>query len=366
MLDVELRPKTFARQTTGAPPTMKQIRVCIYGGTDLQGTSTKFISKLSYKILASMPSIIVTGGFRHSNKKPHAISTDVAALRGARKFADQRQVKLKDCFEAWIPDPSLDSRPDVRGAVRMSESDGITPRVIEGRTPLGRRLAMVGGVDLVVTISGTQHTEVVVEQALDLGLPVLPIPNAGGDSEELLKKYRVQIAAKFQQGVLDHCLDKVSQTIASDPDAAATEVVKLIRTAKLGRCFVLIPFDAEHDNLYESTIEPAIAKYMIPVRLDRLPHSGAIYTNFADAMESSSAVVADITTMNENVMYEIGYSHGRGLEPLIYTRKEERREELPVYFRTLNIRLASSVMPVNVLIEDYLSGVKEKRRTHLT
>ena len=68
---------------------------------------------------------------------------------------------------------------------------------------------------------------------------------------------------------------------------------------------------------------------MIPVRLDRLPDSGAIYTNFADAMQSSSAVIADITTMNKNIMYEIGYAHGRGLKPLIYTRKEEREKSCP-------------------------------------
>jgi hypothetical protein len=58
----------------------------------------------------------------------------------------------------------------------MSETDHITVRVMTGRTPLGRRLTMVAGVDMVVTISGRQHTEVVVEQALELGVPLLPIP----------------------------------------------------------------------------------------------------------------------------------------------------------------------------------------------
>ena len=61
---------------------MRKIRVCIYGGTDLQGTRTGFISALAYKILDSMPAVIVTGGFLHSNKKPKAVSTDIAALRG--------------------------------------------------------------------------------------------------------------------------------------------------------------------------------------------------------------------------------------------------------------------------------------------
>ena len=54
-------------------------------------------------------------------------------------------------------------------------------QVILGRTPLGRRLAMVAGVAIVITISGKRHTEVVVEQGLDLGVPVLRCPNTGGD-----------------------------------------------------------------------------------------------------------------------------------------------------------------------------------------
>lgn len=340
---------------------MRRMRVCIYGGTDLQGTPPRFISALAYKILDSSSAVIVTGGFHHSNEKPMAVSTDVAALRGAQRYAAERGKDLKDCYEAWIPEPDLDSRPDVKGAVRMSEADGIAVRLIAGRTPLGRRLAMVAGVDVVVTISGRQHTEVVVEQALELGVPVLPIPNAGGDSEDLLIKYRKRIAASFDPGALDRCLAEISQAIDSNPEIAAGAVVDLIQTAKVGRCLVLIPYDDEHDSLYKSTIEPAVARHMIPIRLDRLPNSEAIYTSFADAIQSSSAVIADITTLNENVMYEIGYSHGRGLTPLIYTRDASRLTRLPVYFRTLNVRLATGTTPVNILIEDYLRSLKTTR-----
>jgi hypothetical protein len=127
---------------------------------------------------------------------------------------------------------------------------------------------------------------------------------------------------------------------------------------------VLIPYDDEHDSLYTSTIEPAVARHMIPIRLDRLPKSEAIYTSFADAIQSSSAVVADITALNENVMYEIGYSHGRGLTPLIYTRDAARLTQLPVYFRTLNVRPVSGTTPLNILIEDYLCSLKTTRRLH--
>jgi hypothetical protein len=127
---------------------------------------------------------------------------------------------------------------------------------------------------------------------------------------------------------------------------------------------VLLPFDVEHDALYASMIEPAVTRHMIPVRLDRLPSSDAIYTSFADAIQSCSAVIADITTLNENVMYEVGYTHGRGLTPLIFTRDEARLGQLPVYFRTLNVRLASTDTTADAMIEEYLRSIKLRRRSN--
>ena len=340
---------------------MRHLRICIYGGTDLQGTPTEFISTLAYKILDSMEAVIVTGGFYHSGEKPRAISTDVAALTGARRYAEDRGVALKDLYEAWLPEPSLD-RKDGQGVVRMTQADNITIRVMTGRTSLGRRLGMVAGVDMVVTISGKVHTEVVVEQALELGIPVLPIPIAGGDSRNLLQKYHNRIAASFEEGALDTCLNELRTE--SDLEKAAGAVVDLLQTAKVGKCLVLLPYDDDHNRLYKETIEPAVAKQMIPVRLDHLPRSEAIYTSFADAIRSSSAVIADITELNENVMYEIGYAHGCGLSPLIYTQDQARLSQLPVYFRTLNVRLASRETPVEKLIDEYLTSLKDPHRLH--
>jgi hypothetical protein len=336
---------------------MRRARVCIYGGTDLKGAPTRFIAALAYRVLRSMDAVIVTGGFHHSNDEPTAISTDVAALEGARRFAAESGRRLDECYEAVIPERAMDKRPDVDGAVRLTEQDGIAVRVMPGRTPLGRRLAMVAGDDLVITISGRRHTEVVVEQALELGVPVLPIPDAGGDSEDLLKEYRRRIAGSFADGALDVCLGQVSRSIGHDPELAARAVVDLVRTAKVGRCLVLMPYDPELSEQY-GAVEKAVAEHMFPLRLDQLPESGAIYASFADAIRSSSAVIADITRLNENVMYEIGYAHGHGLTPLIYTRDPARLERLPVYFRTLNVHVATDGTSVKRLIDDYLRSVK--------
>jgi hypothetical protein len=343
---------------------VRRLRVCIYGGTDLQGMPSGFISALAYQILNSMPSVIVTGGFVRSDKNREAVSTDAAALQGARRYAQDKGVNLKDCYEAWIPEPSLDGRRHDEGVVRMTDEDGIAVRVMAGRTALGRRLAMVAEVDVIVTISGKQHTEVVIEQALELGVPVLPIPDAGGDSKNLLNKYYQWIAASFDAEALRLCLAEVSKHLGSQPDRAASEVVKLIRTAKVGKCLVLFPYDDEHNRLYDAVIEPAVERHMIPLLLGRLPASNAIYTSFADAMQTAAAVIADVTVLNDNVMYEVGFAHGRALTPLIYTRDKERLLQLPVYFRTLNVRLAPDSETIRSIIDEYLRSLKGIQKVH--
>jgi hypothetical protein len=305
-----------------------------------------------------MPAVIVTGGFISSNENQTAVSTDSAALSGARRYADDHSISLKSCFEACIPEAGMD-RSDV---IRMGEADGIAVRVMTGRTPFGRRLAMVAGVHMVITIAGRRHTEAVVEQAIEIGIPVLPIPDAGGDSEILMSRYRGRIASYFGPGVLDLCLSAVAGQIGNRPEVAAESVVRLICTAKVARCLILLPYDKVHDALYGSIIEPTVARHMIPVRLDRLPASESIYASFADAIRTSSAVIADVTVLNENVMYEVGFAHGAGLTPLLYTQTASRLERLPVYFRALNVRLVSAEMPLEQLVDDYLRSLKGRHR----
>jgi len=339
---------------------MRNFRICIYGGTDLRGAPVQFISELAYTILKSREDvIIVTGGFLKRDKDvANIISTDVAALQGAKRFAKEQGISLKDCFEAWIPEPKLDNRRDIEGVERMTEEDGITIRVMTGRTPLGRRLAMVAGVNLVITIAGSKHTEVVIEQALELGVPVFPIPYANGDSKDLFERHKARIKSAFEPGAIDKCLEILSATINSNISEAATAVVTLIEKARFGKCLVLSPFDDDHKKLYDTVIEPEIRKHMIPLRLDLLPDSNVISNNFAEAIQTSRGVIVDITVCNDNVMYEIGYAHALKIVPLIYTREASRLNNLPVYLRTLNIRLVSVKTPLQQLISEYINTIK--------
>lgn len=343
---------------------MRRTRVCIYGGTDLEREQAEFVSSLAYEILDSMQATIVTGGFGHRFDKPDARSTDSAALDGARRYAEEREVDLLDCFEAWVPEPRLDGRPDVGGVIRMTRDLGISVRTMQGRTALGRRLAMVANVDLVVTVSGVQHTEVVAEQALELGIPVLPIPATGGDSEDIFDAYKDRIVMRFHADRLYECLDQVtSHRVTSDPSGAAKAIVHALETARCRKCLILLPFDTEHDRIYESTVEPAVSRHMFPLRLNEHPMSEQIHDNFVAAMRDSVAVIADITRLNENVMYEVGYASGRGLRSLIYTRDLERIDSLPIYLKTRNVHKATDLEELDNLIDLYLSEIMVEHRT---
>jgi len=281
-----------------------------------------------------------------------------AALVGARRVAEARSTELSSVFEAWLPDPRSD-----KAGTRMSSDLGITIRELPGRTALGRRLSMVSGVDVVITFTGRANTALVLEQAIELGVPALPIAATGGASRDVYKAYQDRIEAAFAPGAVRRCFDALAKHGLDDPGSVAA-VAEVIRSARVGRRLVLQPYRASDEMLYTSTLRPEIEKEMIAVRLKDVAGSQQIYASFFEAVADSTAIIADISELNENVMYEVGYAHGRGLQPLLFTLNASRIQSLPIYFRTLNVH-AVTVEDLPPLIRNHLRDVK-RRAEHPT
>lgn len=85
-------------------------------------------------------------------------------------------------------------------------------------------------------------------------------------------------------------------------------------------CFVLMPFGSKHDpgggpdidfdRIYDSAIEPGIrAAGLEPVRADHEMTGGIIHKPMFERLLLCEYAVADLTTANPNVFYELGVRH---------------------------------------------------------
>jgi nucleoside 2-deoxyribosyltransferase len=86
-----------------------------------------------------------------------------------------------------------------------------------------------------------------------------------------------------------------------------------------GRCCVFQPFDkGPHDKRYEDTVAPAIiAAELEPYRVDRDDGAVIPIETLHDEIRAATICLADITTRNPNVMYELGYAIASGKDVVL-------------------------------------------------
>jgi hypothetical protein len=79
------------------------------------------------------------------------------------------------------------------------------------------------------------------------------------------------------------------------------------------RAFVLMPFAPEFDEIYNLFITPTLVEAGFEVfRADDMISNQNILRDIVSAIENSDLVVADLTTANPNVYYELGIAHALG------------------------------------------------------
>src|SRR3984893_11977046 len=76
-------------------------------------------------------------------------------------------------------------------------------------------------------------------------------------------------------------------------------------------CFVMQPFAAPHGDYYEKIFKPAIEKTGLqPVRADaEIFGTGKIIDQVWRGINAAKVLVAELTTRNPNVFYELGLAH---------------------------------------------------------
>jgi hypothetical protein len=319
-------------------------RVLIYGGTELSPDISAFVEALSYSFLQLTDLILVTGGFLTSDKvDKNAISTDVSILNGVKRYVDEnKNVQVKDRLEVWLPDPELDRKSEkvIRFGLDKKIDEGEVT-VFARKSAQARRLGMVKGVDAIITIKGKKNTALILELALTINKPALPLSFTEGDSETYLKDNKDQICESFtieKDFAIALETAKPQYPLTKGDKELIEKLIDKTQGAIKRRCLVLMPFRITGANeFYENVImKIAIEEGYRPIRIDEEINSGVIFMIFQERIKDTDCVLADITDINPNVMYELGYIRAQhNIKPVLFSRKKQINieESLPFYLK---------------------------------
>lgn len=108
-------------------------------------------------------------------------------------------------------------------------------------------------------------------------------------------------------------------------------------TASKPQAFVVMQFTDTFNALYTDVIKPTCERFGLEaIRADDIHKSGLIINDITRSIEEASVIIADVTTDNPNVFYEVGYAHG--IKKATILLSDRTREKLPFDvsgFRTL-------------------------------
>ena len=86
-------------------------------------------------------------------------------------------------------------------------------------------------------------------------------------------------------------------------------------------CFVLMPFGVPFDSYYQKIIKPAASVGGLDaVRSDEIYSTKPIIQDIWSRIWQARVIVADVTTKNPNVNYELGLCHALGIPTIIITK----------------------------------------------
>jgi nucleoside 2-deoxyribosyltransferase len=112
-----------------------------------------------------------------------------------------------------------------------------------------------------------------------------------------------------------------------------------------GRCCVFQPFDGgEFDKRYDEVVGPAIENAgMEPYRVDRDAGAAIPVDTLHHEIRSAGICVADITTRNANVMYELGYAIAAGKDVVIISGPSPEKFPFDIQHRNVIKYSAGSI-----------------------
>lgn len=124
------------------------------------------------------------------------------------------------------------------------------------------------------------------------------------------------------------------------------------------RLFVIMPFKEPFDTIYREVIAPVAKDLQFDViRIDEVHGPGVILEDIQQEISRSHAVIAEVSSHNPNVFYELGFAHALGKPAVLLVRRQEE-QSMPFDIRGYRA----------IFYDDSIGGkrvVERKLREHL-
>lgn len=112
-------------------------------------------------------------------------------------------------------------------------------------------------------------------------------------------------------------------------------------------CFIMQPFDkGKFDKRYIEIIEPTVIECgYLPYRVDRDESAEVLIDTIEKMITSSEVCIAEITTDNPNVWYELGYAFAKNKKVIMLCSDERGNAGFPFDVRHRNILTYATKAP---------------------
>ena len=222
---------------------------------------------------------------------------------------------------------------------------------------------------VVAGIGGFEYAYSVVQFSPDRGFELI---DQAGSLRNLPPKAVHQVQVNLDGQVIRMKVDSVPvlETVLRTPlqgagfglfayDAVDVKFSDVCMRKERPRVFVMMPFRKEFDALYEDVIEPEAQGLGFDViRVDKIAGPGIILEDIRRQIERSHVVIAEISTNNPNVFYELGYAHALN-KPAVLLALHEPGREIPFDIRPYRA----------IFYDDSIGGKKQVQaelRSHLS
>jgi hypothetical protein len=170
-----------------------------------------------------------------------------------------------------------------------------------------------------------------IENALDDRLHIISIDNTPSMSRDealakLFEDIQAQIDAKSSSTLRSSrpdIFEEIKAEVSTKAVAPLTQLSLIESTSRL--CFVMMPFSEKFDEVYRLLIAPAVERNgLSALRADEIARAGFIVEQIRTAIQQSRLCIADVTGMNPNVMWEVGFAQSNQ-KPLILISESSTR-----------------------------------------